>query len=165
MAEHRDQDGEALSWDRCREAFHVDGSLRDIYVLSTDTGDWDRLLGLVRSSTWDFSYVADASSEQLPEASQQVFEDLDRAKNLSIDLGFIQVNCHFFTPEEIELDIDPREIQSQEAMDRVLSFTLRLGHCLAKEVVITEENSPDWVWFRYEPASEVITFSAPGGDR
>ena len=154
-------EGEVISWDRCCEAFHVDGSLRDIYVFGTNTSDWDRFLDLVRSSTWSWSYAADASSDLLPESAEQVFADTDRAKALHVDLGSIQVACHFFVPEEIELDIDPREVQSQEAMDRVLSFVLRLGRCLEKEVVLTEENSADWVWFRYGPGSDAITFAAP----
>ena len=86
------------------------------------------------------------------------------ALSVAVDLGAVRVHCHFFLPEEIELDVDPREIQSQAAMDRALSLVLRLGRCLRKQVVVTEENAPDRVWFRYEPSSDAIDFTTPGAE-
>lgn len=160
MPEHRGRDGEALSWNHCQEAFKVDGSLRDIYVFNTNTRDWDRFLDLVRSSTWSWSYMADASPELLPECSQQVFTDTERTNILYVQLGSIEVACHFFCPEDFEFCVDPREVQSQDAMDRLLEFVRRLGRCIEKEVVVTEEDSPNWVWFRYQPASDATTFEA-----
>lgn len=159
MAKNRGPDRSALTWERCHPAFPLDGGLRDVYVVGTDVNDWDRLLDLVRSSGWPCSYTADGVQDPIPESAQRAFDDGGRAKNLSFDLGSIQVNGHFFAPEEIELDLDPRQVQSQEALDRVLSFVEDLGGCLGKEVILTEENSQDQVWFRYEPASGAITFT------
>ena len=53
------------------------------------------------------------------------------------------IACHFFTPDEIELDLDPAEVSSQGAMDSVLRFMGCLGSCLGRDVTLTEENSPE----------------------
>ena len=60
--------------------------------------------------------------------------------------------------DEIELDIDPREVTSPTAVDRVLEFMERLGAHLARDVILTEENSPEHVWFRYSSGDGVVRY-------
>ena len=86
MAKHVGQDGEVLTWARCREAFRVDGSLRDLYVFETDLGDWSRFLDLVRSSEWEASYVTEVSSQPIPGSADEVFGDREGSNSLSIQL-------------------------------------------------------------------------------
>jgi hypothetical protein len=60
------------------------------------------------------------------------------------------INCHFF-PGDIELDLDPAEVRTQEDVDRVLGFLKEVGDVLNRTVVLTDENSIDWVYYRYKP--------------
>lgn len=53
--------------------------------------------------------------------------------------------------EEIELDLDPRQITESADADRVFEFITALGKRLRKEVHLTEENSPELVL--YTPTS------------
>ena len=59
-------------------------------------------------------------------------------------------NSHFFIEEEIELDVDPREVTTQQHMDSVLKFMAELGSILKHDVILTEENGPEHIWFEYE---------------
>lgn len=52
-------------------------------------------------------------------------------------------SAHFFSSEEIELDLDPREIGSQADLEKVLVFCSQLSLALERDVAITEENSPE----------------------
>jgi hypothetical protein len=68
---------------------------------------------------------------------------------LKIFVGDIQLNCHFFSPDEIELD--PVEVASPEDQQRVLDFIHQLGRTLDRPVVLTGENQPDMESYRFEP--------------
>ena len=61
---------------------------------------------------------------------------------LRFRVGGILVVCHFFTPEEIEFDIDPREVTTQAHLDSLLAFLQQLGDRTRKRAVLTPENLP-----------------------
>jgi hypothetical protein len=61
------------------------------------------------------------------------------------------INCHFFTEQEIELDLDPREVNSEERLNSLFRFMKVLGKHLGKEVILTLENSPHLVLLRTSP--------------
>ncbi len=77
---------------------------------------------------------------------------------LTVDLGSIQANCHFFYEDIIEFDIDPREVQTEEAFERVQRFMREIGDLLEREVVLTHENTPEAVIAAYR-------LGASSGDR
>ena len=62
---------------------------------------------------------------------------------MKVDLGGPVANAHFHTSEEIELDLDPREIGSQASLDEVLDFCSKLSLALERDVAITEESDPE----------------------
>ena len=69
------------------------------------------------------------------------------------------MHCHFFTTDEIELDLDPREVTSQGQLDAVLDFISNLGAALQRDVVLTEENSPEHVWFKFAAATGQVRYT------
>ncbi len=48
----------------------------------------------------------------------------------AIDLGGVQANCQFFAEEEIEFDIDPREVQTEQTVGRLSEVTGRISDLL-----------------------------------
>lgn len=54
----------------------------------------------------------------------------------------MQINCYFFTEEEIEMDVDPKEISSKESYESLLSFLEWLSSSLGRNTYVTFENSP-----------------------
>ncbi len=127
----------------------VDGSLRDIYVLNTVADDWDALLTLAKAHPHE--YRRDGVTQSLP-GRTYLFQDRDHSHLLSVLAGSVRINCHFFVPEEIELDIDPREITGPEEHLAVLQFIEGLAGATGKDAVVTPENTPDIMLLHYEQA-------------
>lgn len=125
----------------------ADGSLRDIYIFDTVEKDWDAFLELARSQL--HTYTLDGLAQPLP-GRTTVFQDREHSHLLSIQAGSVKINCHFFIPEEIELDIDPTEINGEEEHVAVLQFIEQISEATSRDVVVTQENSPDLVLLRYE---------------
>lgn len=138
-----------MKWIHCRDAFHQDGSLRDLLVLGTTENDWNELLSWVHTSGLGIRYTRDAEETTLPTRVVDIVGDQLASHNLAIDLGGVILNCHFFTSDEIELDLDPRQVNSQADLDNVLNFMSALGSRLSRDVILTEENSPKYNWFTY----------------
>lgn len=154
-----------MDWARCKAAFHQDGSLRDIYVNGTGEHDWDLFLSLVRSSGHAVRYTRDGDDAVVPSSAADVLADKTCAHNLTIDVDGVEFMCHFFTPDEIELDLDPRQVASQRSLEAVLGFIEHLGSHLSKDVILTEENSPEYIRFRYscsDGSTQYVSTGQPG---
>jgi hypothetical protein len=78
----------------------------------------------------------------------------------------VRINCHFFVPDEIELDIDPREVTGPEELAAVLQFVEQLARATGKDAVLTPESSPEIVLLHYRQAGQgwQIHESRPRGD-
>lgn len=75
----------------------------------------------------------------------------------------LMAHCHFYVsemqPSPIEFDLDPREMQSADAMEKVLLFLSTLGDGLNKDVFLTEENSETEVLMAYSPNNKKFHYS------
>jgi hypothetical protein len=129
----------------------VDGSLRDVYVFNAVSSDWDAFLALAR--TYPYEYTLDGIRRSLPDTTS-IFRDREHSHLLSLVTSSVRMNCHFFVPEEIELDIDPREITESEDHIAVLQFVEKLAAATRKDAVVTLENSPHVQLLRYQQASQ-----------
>ena len=145
------------TWTECSADFAPDGSLRDIYVENTTLSDWDRLLQWVRSSPLAFSFLHEGRPMPLPAAAGDVFALSGTAASiLTIHLGALSLNCHFFSDDEIELDLDPRELTDERAFSALLGFVRGLGDALARDAIVTHENFKWAVLLRYTAATRRI---------
>ncbi len=68
--------------------------------------------------------------------------------------GRLSINCHFFTTEEIEFDIDPREITGESDFQALTEFMRFVGLKLSRRVALTPEGGPDEMLLEYDPISE-----------
>ena len=125
----------------------IDGSLRDVYVFNTAIGDWDKMLTLARAHPYE--YLRDGSAHELPTA-KALFQNREHSHWLSVKAGKVSLNCHFFTQEEIELNIDPREVAGSEEHISALQFIEQLAEVTQKDVVVTAENCREATLLRYE---------------
>ena len=149
-----------MDWEKAKAAFYCDGSLRDVYVRNTAFEDWNRFLAY--ASLHSTSYSVDGEPRPLPAQASEIFEEGDRkAHLLAIKFGEVVLNCHFFTVDELELDIDPRQVTSQHALDVIVQALTNIGKALKKDVILTDENAPTSEWLRYEAASGTVNFSRP----
>jgi hypothetical protein len=67
---------------------------------------------------------------------------------MSVSAGSVQLNCHFFCANEIEFDLDPREVHGQADLDALLSFMEMIAVATAKPVLMTPENMHDSPFIR-----------------
>jgi len=142
-----------MEWERRKGIFAWDGSLRDIYVLGTDASDWQRLLDFLRLAPYDLRYTVGEQAQPLPDHINAVFArtmDEPRAA-LSVDGPRLKLMCHFFWLEEIEFDLDPRVIDGEARLERLLEFMRELGRRLGKDVILTPENMPGRPLYRFDP--------------
>lgn len=70
---------------------------------------------------------------------------------LRIQVGAILVVFHFFSDDQIECDIDPREITSQSDLDVLVGFMRWLGDAVRKPVLLTPENGREHPIITYVP--------------
>jgi hypothetical protein len=128
-----------------------DGSLRDVHVFGASEADWLSLLAI--SETHRSAYFFDGVQQPLPQL-RAIFDNHEGTHLLQIDAGGVQVNCHFFVPEAIELDIDPRQVVDETCHESVLILLEELARSTQKPLVLTPENTPESPCLSFDPKSE-----------
>jgi hypothetical protein len=143
------------NWAEIKDDFAWDGSLRDIYILDTDANDWDVLLAAIRSSNYERSYRLDGELAALPESFASALSDRARASaHLTLRLAEgLTVDCFFFSDEQIEFSLDPREIRGEYELEKLLSFIAYLGQTVRKKVLLTPENGAQFAFLEFDPSS------------
>lgn len=130
-----------MTWHTYQSKFEWDGSLRDIYVLNTDIRDWQILIDMIRESRLEVLFVSGDVIEDLPEDISFIFKlPHDISYDLNVHLGRTILRTHFFVENEIEIDLDPREVRDQADFDRLISFMRNMAEYLNKDVVLAPEN-------------------------
>jgi hypothetical protein len=145
------------SWSDVSEDWESEGGLRDVYVFETSVDDWQRVLDLVRAQ-WSCAYSEDGKPTAMPADVRTIFRAREqRAVRLAIQAApAIHVNCHFFLPEEIEFDLDSREVNNQADFDAVCEFIRAIGAGLRKSVSVCWEGDSEAQIMRYEPSTDVL---------
>ncbi len=133
------------NWHTLKAAFKPDGALRDIYISPADESLWNEFISLIHRGQYRHAFWHGQPGAQLPQEFAGI-RHLQQTEatilNLFLPTG-VQVNCHFFIEDEIEMDIAPREIADAEAFESLLSFLKWLAINLKRDVRLTYENSPD----------------------
>ncbi|RYZ86761.1 MAG: hypothetical protein EOP06_13895 [Proteobacteria bacterium] len=140
------------------DLWECDGSLRDVYIDKTDMRDWSALFEVARRNPYAYTFAG--APRELP-SPQSIFDNRDGSHLLMVNIGNASINCHFFIPEEIELDIDPRQVTDPATHELILNFLAELSSRVGKELFITAENSPEAVYLRFSPAPASWTSYQP----
>jgi hypothetical protein len=131
-----------------------DGALRDIYVFESNPGEWQKLLDWVRIA-YPITFKVDDLDTPLPASVGTIFRDQgEHTHLLAVQAGDVNIHCHFFLKDEIEFDVNPREIEGEAQEHEVVRFMRGLAKALGKQVVLTMEGAPDWVYLRVDPGRE-----------
>jgi hypothetical protein len=150
-----------MDWAECKNAFSYDGSLRDIYVLDTNTDDWNKFLRLLVRKSFDLTFLIDGKNDLLPSDAASIFKiRSEHNPMLSFDLGGMVLNCYFFCVDEIEIDIDPEEVTDELRFHLITSFMQDLTTVLGKPTILTPENTPELELFRATPDGDIAFYAA-----
>jgi hypothetical protein len=140
------------------DAFFVDGSLRDIIVSDTKIDDWEAMYEELTVRGFDMVFEC-GDSHALPQNLGELLSvrrQDDPCPRLSVIVGAIKFNCFFFSEDEIEFDLHPRDVSSEDAFLKVVDFMRTIGRRLAKDVILTDENAHDCVLIRYRHVQDDI---------
>ena len=150
-----------MNWSMVKADFGRDGSLRDLYVYETSIADWEAFLSSLSSWPYEVRFFVNGEESDAPATAADAFRiGAEAALTLRVNVKGVSVCTHFFVPEEIELDVDPREIDGPEKLKALSQFIRELGQALDRVVEITHENSPELVIARFLPSTG--EFSYPG---
>ena len=146
-----------LAWEKVRKEFEFDGSWRDIYIFETTMSDWQRMLNAVRRVPHHVEYFRGGQPTEFPVEAIDAFPlDGECDRLLSVSFAGLLANCHFFSTEEIEFDIDPREVKGQSELDALFGFMRMLADAIGKEVVLTPENFRNAIIFRVRSGTDEV---------
>ena len=144
-----------MKWEGYKAEFTPDGSLRDIYIKDVDIDDWQSFIDFLRSTEATLDFYIEGEEAKLPDCIKNILLDREHPYLLSIRLDGVTVNCHFFTPVEIELDLDPQEIDSETKAKVIFRLMSTVGRVLNKQVILTPENAEEQPIFKYEPGAGI----------
>ena len=105
----------------------------------------------------DVEFIRESVAVNVPESLDESFFS-DIRPILRFRAGCVLVVFHFFTPGEIECDIDPREITGQASLDAMLVFMRQLGDLTRKRAILTPENCSDRPIISYDPESKEFKY-------
>ena len=103
-------------------------------------------------------YSEDGEQLPMPHSVGEIFDRSSPGRVLwAITPGSgIQINCHFFTSDEIQFDLAPTEIVGQTQLDGVVAFVRSIGRASEKPASVCYENWPDEPFMVYEPTNDLV---------
>jgi hypothetical protein len=135
------------------EIFEVDGSLRDIIIKDTDIYCWNKMINHIQSCQYELEWRVDSEPIHIKDFQVETIfkKELEHNILLVIKIGKAKIHCHFFCGDEIEMDINPQEVDNIETIEKIFSFVEQLSVSLNKEASITPEGMPEVHLIRFYP--------------
>jgi riboflavin biosynthesis pyrimidine reductase len=131
------------SYESVQSELKSDGSLRDIYIYQANSDVWNNFISLVLGSEQNHEFWHGENKISMPTN----FEEIKALQNTDPTIlkifieGGVQLNCHFFTEEEIEMDVTPNEIGEKSKFNSLVAFLRWLSKELKTNIHFTHENS------------------------
>jgi hypothetical protein len=152
-------------WGTFAGEFYRDGSLRDIYVFNTRLRDWANAAAFIVDQKYKVEFSGAWAQPRFPSDIAKLFPKGPESELtvLAIELSGVEVNCHFFSPNEIEFDLDPAEVSDPSKLDGVFNFMKGLANAVGKDVVLTPENMPQIEIFRCRHHGDLVEHTPFGG--
>lgn len=154
-----------MNWEIVKKDFEFDGSLIDIYISETTLNDWLKIINYLKNSPeyrieLSVDYLYNNSKEiTLEDNIKELINERDNYNScLKIYREKIQINNHFYAIDEIEFDIDPREINNQQSLNIILDFINNLGKITKKEIFLTPENYKEKPIIKYVPYMDYFIY-------
>lgn len=157
----------SLSWEEV--ATHFDprdgGVLPDVHVPGTSVEDWQSLFDLVRESGWGCEYREGFARLPFPSAAE-VFSRSAEGECVEVYVRPVPDMLAIFraySAEEIDFDVDLRELQGQNRLDILCGFLSAVGRRLGKPVIMTAEGFRECPILGFDPAVDRVVLLAAEG--
>jgi aerobic-type carbon monoxide dehydrogenase small subunit (CoxS/CutS family) len=112
--------------------------LLDIWTFETDQSHWQLLLDWLQKN-YNIAYSEDRVPRALPSFTEIWQRRKTSTQLLAINLEGFTINTHFFSSDEIEMDVLPEEIDSEKKAQSVFEFVSGIAALLNKEVILAPE--------------------------
>ncbi|WP_438382384.1 hypothetical protein ABHV46_01305 [Asaia sp. BMEF1] len=133
-----------MKWSEVSPRFAYDGSLRDVYIHDCNINDWISVWNIVSSDPDNLTFIIDGVLRTPPlDVAEALALRGHRSVSACYVIGGLRLKCHFFNREEIEFDLDPREINSPTSLGQLEQFLTALGLATSKKVRLTYESQPE----------------------
>ncbi|MER8260498.1 hypothetical protein [Streptomyces albidoflavus] len=125
-----------LLWDDVKSLFDpgLMGALPDVVVPGTSVEDWQAVLDLVEGSGWTCRYSEGGAELPVPGA-QAVLSRPAGAECPELQVrptAEVLAIFRFYAAEEIDFDVDLRELQGQDRLDVLCGFLTAIGRRLGR---------------------------------
>ncbi|MCY9782847.1 hypothetical protein KIK06_02955 [Nocardiopsis sp. EMB25] len=139
---------DGLLWEDVEDLFDAEvmGALPDVGVPDTSARDWQSLLDLVVERGWRHRYSED-SVVTAPPSAEAVLSRLAGSGRPELRVwptDDVLAIFRFMSPEEIDFDVDLRELRGQERLDVFCDFLCAIGRRLGKPVLMGSEGGVDY---------------------
>ncbi|MFE7932933.1 hypothetical protein ACFU6S_30285 [Streptomyces sp. NPDC057456] len=132
-----------LLWDDVECFFDLDsmGSLPDVRVPDASVEDWQAVLDLVAEKGWKCQYSEGELVLPVPRAETVLSRPADAERpDLRVwPTTDVLAIFRFHTADEVDFDVDLRELQGQERLDVLCGFLREIGRRLGKPVLMDPE--------------------------
>ncbi|MGW1154750.1 hypothetical protein ACWD45_26120 [Streptomyces rubiginosohelvolus] len=132
-----------LLWDDVKCFFDPDimGSLPDVRVPNTSAEDWQAVLDLVAEKGWKRQYSEGETVLPVPRAEAVPSSAADaECPNLRVwPTADVLAIFRFHAADEVDFDVDLRELQGQDRLDVFCGFLREIGRRLGKPVLMDAE--------------------------
>jgi hypothetical protein len=131
-----------LLWDDVKDLFDPDlmGWLPDLRVPDTSVHDWQTFLEVVVERGWRHRYTDDNAVAPLPPARIALSRPGLSELRVRPSDGVLAI-FRFYSPDEIDFDVDLSELQGQERLDVLCHFLTTIGRRLGKPVLMHREGT------------------------
>ncbi|MGY0021282.1 hypothetical protein ACVHNB_20220 [Streptomyces sp. YJ-C3] len=153
-----------LLWDDVKCLFDPDlmGSLPDVRVPDASVEDWQTVLDLVAEKGWKCQYSEGETVLPVPRAGAVLSRPADAAcPDLrvwpAVDVLAI---FHFHAADEVDFDVDLRELQGQERLDVFCDFLREIGRRLGKPVLMDPEGDDGHPVIGFDVEADRVVFLA-----
>lgn len=132
-----------LHWDEVKNFFDpgLMGALPDVFVPDASAEDWQAVFDLVKMRGWQWEFRLGDASSPLPLATEAFARPAD-AESAALKVWPIPevlVIFRLIVADEIDFDIDLRELQGQAGVDILCGLLTEIGRELEKPVLMTSE--------------------------
>ncbi|MFF9476923.1 hypothetical protein ACF1E9_30445 [Streptomyces roseolus] len=132
-----------LVWDDVKCFFDPDlmGALPDVRVPDASVEDWQTVLDLVAGKGWKCQYSEGETVLPIPRAEAVLFRAADaECPGLRVwPTAEVLAIFRFHAADEVDFDVDLREVQGQERLDVFCDFLREIGRRLGKPVLMDPE--------------------------
>ncbi|MBZ4318402.1 hypothetical protein [Streptomyces huiliensis] len=149
-----------LLWNDVRNLFDPDlmGALPDLTVPGTSAEDWQAVFDLVRPGGWDGEFRVGGAPAPLPSAAAVLSRpsDADTAELHVRPVPHVTFIFRPMTADEIDFDVDLRELQGQSGVDTLCGVLRTIGRRLGKPVTMSTGGNYANPVLGYDPVADRV---------